>query len=131
MKTDVDPKCRLCGRFDGTIGHLVTGFPELFETVHKHRHKKAAAHMHWTICKEFGIEVKEEWFEYEPTTATAKDCVTILWNMTLHTDTTIAANRPDIVLENTKDKSCLLIDLTIPLDTTNYHNYHKKSPRIL
>ena len=73
--------------------------------------------MHWTICKEFGIEVKEWWHEYEPTTATAKDCVTILWNMTLHTDTTIAANRPDIVLENKKDKSYLLIDLTIPLDT--------------
>ena len=30
---------------------------------------------------------------------------------------TIAANRPDIVLKNKKDKTCLLIDMTIPLDT--------------
>ena len=73
--------------------------------------------MHWTICKEFGIEEKKWWDEYEPTTVTAKDCVTILWNVTLHTDTTMAANRPDIVLDNKKDKSCLLIDLTILLDT--------------
>ena len=42
---------------------------------------------------------------------------TILWDMPIHTDKTIAANRPDIVLTNKKDKTCLLIDMTIPLDT--------------
>ena len=26
-KPDVDPKCRLCGRFDGTIDHLVSSCP--------------------------------------------------------------------------------------------------------
>ena len=34
-----------------------------------------------------------------------------------HTDGTIAASRPDIVLRSKKDKTCLLIDMTIPLDT--------------
>ena len=33
--------------------------------------------------------------------------------MPIHTDRTIAANRPNIVLKN-KDKTCLLIDITIP-----------------
>ena len=28
-KPDVDPKCRLCGLFDETIGHLISGCPEL------------------------------------------------------------------------------------------------------
>ena len=37
--------------------------------------------------------------------------------MPIHTDSTIAANRPDIVLKNKKDKTHLLIDMTIPLDT--------------
>ncbi|CAH3023079.1 unnamed protein product, partial [Porites evermanni] len=37
--------------------------------------------------------------------------------MPIHTDRTIAANRPDIVLKNKKDKTCLLIDMTILLDT--------------
>ena len=40
-----------------------------------------------------------------------------LWDIPIHTDSTIAANRPDIVLKNKKDKTCLLIDMTIPLDT--------------
>ena len=38
--------------------------------------------------------------------------------MPIHTERTIAANRPDIVLKNKKDKTCLLIDMAIPLDTS-------------
>ena len=37
--------------------------------------------------------------------------------MPIHTDRTIAANRPDTVLKNKKDKTCLLIDMTIPFNT--------------
>ena len=72
--------------------------------------------MHWTICKEFGIEEKKRWYEHEPKTVTENDSVTILWDMPIHTERTIAANRPDIVLKNKKDKTCLLIDMTTPLD---------------
>ena len=96
---------------------LVSGCPELAKTEQIHCHNKAAAHMHWKICKEFGIEVKEWWYEDEPTTVTENDSVTILWDMPIHTDRTIAVNRPDIVLKNKKDKTCLLIDMTVPLNT--------------
>ena len=60
-KSDMDPKCRLymCGHFEETIDHLVSGCPELAKTEYVHRHNKAAAQMQWKICKEFGIEVKE------------------------------------------------------------------------
>ena len=115
-KPDVDSKCRLCGRFDETIDHLVSGCPELAKSEYIHHHNKAAAHIHWKICKEFGIEVKDRWYEHEPTTVTEKNNITILWDMPIHTDRTIAANRPDIVLKNKKDKTCLLIDMTVPLD---------------
>ena len=125
-KPDVDLKCRLCGRFDKTIDHLVSGCPELAKTEYIHHHNKAAAHMHWKICKEFGIEVKERWYEHEPKTLTENDSVTILWDMPIHTDRNIASNRPDIVLKNKKDKTCLLIDMTIPLGTnTSVKNMEK------
>ena len=104
-------------RFDETTDHLVSGCPELAKTEYIHRHNKAAAHMHWKICKEFGIEVKERWYEHEPKTVIENDSVSILWEMSLHTDRTIAANRPDTELKNKRDKTCLLIDMTIPLDT--------------
>ena len=79
-KPNVDPKCRLCGRFDKTIDRLVSGCPELARTEYIQRHNKAAAHMQWKICKEFGIEVKERWYEHEPKTVTENDSVTILWD---------------------------------------------------
>ena len=111
-KADVDPKCRLWGRFDETIDHQIFGCPELVKTEYIHRHNKAAAHMHWRICREFGIEAKERWYEHEPKAVTG-DSVTILWVILIHTDRTIQ----DIVLKNKEDKTCLLIDMTIPLDT--------------
>ena len=66
---------------------------------------------------EFGIEEKERWYEQEPKTVTESDSVTIPWDMPIHTERTIAANRPDIVLKKKKDKTCLVIDMTTPLDT--------------
>ena len=69
--------------------------------------------MHWTNCKEFGIEVKED-----DMSITEKDSVIILREMPIHNDWTIAADRQNVVLiKNKKDKTCLLIDMTIPLDT--------------
>ena len=68
--------------------------------------------MHWMICKEFGIEVKED-----DMSNTEKDSVVILREMPIHTDRTIAADRQNVVLKNKKDKTRLLIDMTIPLDT--------------
>ena len=50
-------------------------------------------------------------------TVTGNDSVTILWDMPIHTDRTIAVNRPDIVLKNKKDKTCLLIYMTVLFDT--------------
>ena len=97
--------------------HLVSGCPELAKTEYIHRQHKTTAHMHCKICKEFGIGVKERWYEHEPKAVTEKDSVTILWDMSIHTDRTIAAKMPDIVLKNKKDKTCLLIDMTMPLDT--------------
>ena len=57
--------------------------PELVKTEYIHRHNKAAAHMHWAICKEFGIEVKERWYEHEPKTVTwtrrIKSAFSLIW----------------------------------------------------
>ena len=73
--------------------------------------------MHWKISKEFGIEVKERWYEHEPKPVNENDSVAIVWDMPILIDRTIAANRPDIVLKNKENKTCLVIDITIPLDT--------------
>ena len=50
-----------------------------------------------------------------------------LWDMPIHTDRTIAANRPNTVLKNNKDKTLLLIDMTVPLDANTSVNLSWKS----
>jgi len=42
--------------------------------------------------------------------------ITILWDMSIQTDREIKANRPDIVIKDKQEKSCLLIDMSIPTE---------------
>ena len=56
------------------------------------------------------------------------DKATILWDFTIHTDRTIRANRPDIVVRDKKEKVCLLLDVSVPSDTnTSLKTYEKIS----
>ena len=58
----------------------------------------------------------EHWYEHDPEPVTEGNGVTILWDFTMHTDGSIKANRPDIIVKDCKKKTCLLIDMTVPSD---------------
>jgi hypothetical protein len=45
-----------------------------------------------------------------------KGDVTVLWNQAVHTDREVTENRPDIIIKKTKEKTCTLIDVAIPVD---------------
>ena len=45
-----------------------------------------------------------------------KGDVTVLWNQAGHTEREVTADRPDIIIKNTKEKTCTLIDVAIPAD---------------
>ena len=49
-------------------------------------------------------------------TVTDNETVTILWDTQGHTDRTIKANKPDIIIKNKKEKTCMLIDMAVPSD---------------
>ena len=49
LKDGTDLMCRICGKFQETVDHLVSGCPELAKTEYLQRHNKAAAYLHWTI----------------------------------------------------------------------------------
>ena len=52
--------------------------------------------------------------------------ITILYDMPIHTDREISANRPDIVIKNNRDKKCALIDVAIPTDKNTSKKISKK-----
>jgi hypothetical protein len=45
-----------------------------------------------------------------------KGDVTVFQNQAVHTDREVAANRPDIIIKNKKEKTCTMIDVAIPAD---------------
>ena len=60
--------------------------------------------------------MSDKWYEYEPAKVTENKEATILWDMQIHTDREIAANKPNIVIKDHKNKTCKLIDMAVPSD---------------
>jgi hypothetical protein len=44
--------------------------------------------------------------------------VTVFWNQGVHRDREVTANRPDIIIDNSKVKICVLIDVAVHADTS-------------
>ena len=42
--------------------------------------------------------------------------ITIMWDMPVNTDRTMTANRPDIIVKDSVNSTCKLIDMTVPSD---------------
>jgi hypothetical protein len=42
--------------------------------------------------------------------------VTVLWNQAVHTEREVTANRPDMIIINKKEKTCILIDVAMRAD---------------
>ena len=52
----------------------------------------------------------------KPQTVIENNNTTVLWDMAVNTDKEIKANRPDIIIKNRQQKTCLMIDLTVPFE---------------
>ena len=62
------------------------------------------------------METTEKLYDHTPQTVTSKDHITLLWDMPIQTDRTLSANKPDIVIKDTKTQKCTLIDVAVPSD---------------
>ena len=83
--------------------------------------------MHWKICKHYNTAVTSKWYEHKPNTVVEGKDVVILWDMAIHTDKEITANRPDIVIRDkwkTNVSSLTsLYHLSARLDITKLKSY--------
>ena len=117
VKNGANPNCRFCNEHVESVDHLVSGCPILAPNEYVKRHDRVGQYLHWCICNHYGIETEASfWFEHHPPSVVESKHVTILWDFPINTDRTIKANRPDIVVKDRKEKTCLLIDMSIPTD---------------
>ena len=128
MKTQKDSRCRFCGQFDETIDHLVAGCPTLAISEYLTRHNKVAQYIHWKVCQFYGLPSNKNWYEHETPPVVENEKAAILWDFSIHTDRTINANRPDIIIRDKTNKTCILLDVSIPSDrNTSLKTYEKLS----
>ena len=117
IKDGTDPHCRICNKSQQTIDHVFSGCPELAKTEYIHRHNNVAAYI-YTGRSVRSMRCKRQTSGTDTTQKRwrKKDDITSHYDMPIHTDRDISANRPDIVMKNNRDKKCILVDVAIPSD---------------
>ena len=116
IKDGTRPLWRLCNRYDESIDHILSGCPQLAKTEYIKRQNNAAAYMHWKILKHYNMKANDKWYEHQPETVTENEKVTILWDVQVHTDKTIKASKPDIIIKDKQETTFMLIDMAMPSD---------------
>jgi len=116
LKEEIENKCRLCKQHEETVDHLTSGCSILAKKEYVMRYDKVCTHLHYSICKALGTETTDKWYTYMPKPVCEEGDVTVLWNQAVHTDREVTANRPDIIINNKKEKTCTLTDVAIPAD---------------
>ena len=114
MHNGTEAKCRFCADTVETIDHLVSGCSILTPGEYKTRHDRVGQYLHWKIFNNFLVDTTKNWYEHKPEAVTEGPGFTILWDFPIHTDRTIQAYRPDIVVKDKQGKTCYLIDMSVP-----------------
>ena len=96
-KTQADSKCRLCGKVDETVRHIVCEYPMLAQREYKRRHDWVGRKIHWEVCRKIGFDANEKCYKHEPEKVVENDSWKI-WDFTIQTDHVIEARRPDMVI---------------------------------
>ena len=66
------------------------------------------------ICRKYGIEVKEKWYEHNLEVVMENGKCKILWDFTVHTDQEIYRRRPDVIVVQKYKNLCQIIDFACP-----------------
>ena len=115
-KTLETPLCRMCGDVTETVRHIVTGRKTLAQREYRKRHDKVALWVHWDMCRKYGVECNEKWYDHQPLPTTENGEVRITCYMTIYTDKVLKDNRPDITLVHKDTQKWTLIDIAVPAD---------------
>nr|CAI5870488.1 unnamed protein product [Callosobruchus analis] len=74
-------------------------------------------------------ENRDPYYNYTPTSVLENNQYKLYWDVEIHTDKAIPANRPDIVFQSKADKITYLIDIAIPNDNNIQTSYAGKIPK--
>jgi hypothetical protein len=99
-EADVDPKCRVCGKYLETLMHLASGCGELAKKQYLIRHDGMGKRVHWELCRKYGIECARNWYDHVSSSicSTKDGDIEIYWDRRVETVRECEHNRSDAVL---------------------------------
>ena len=115
-KTSESDKCRMCGSATESVTHIISQCTVLAQKEYKRRHDKVGQNVHWQLCKKYGFECGQNWYQHVPVPVLENEEIKLLWDFTIQVDREIANYRPDIVIFNKVKRYCLIVDVAIPGD---------------
>ena len=111
--------CRLCGREEETIFHITSACSYFSSNLYLHsRHNPIAKEIHHRVVAQLreGEENLRKPHGMPPTTLKVGG-TEIWWDREVNTLTKIPHNRPDLIIWDTDNSTCKVIDVCVPLDT--------------
>ena len=109
--------CRLCGEQEETIQHDLAGCSVLAPTNYLSCHNLVTRVLHWHLCKLFDIPLRaKSWLCHQPLPVSENNKLKILLDFSMITDTTVACNRPDIVLFLKQEQHIVMLEISCPAD---------------
>ena len=109
-----DGLCRLCGKFPETVRHIVSSCGELAKKQYLIRHDKMGSRIHWELCRKYGIQCEDKWYNHVPSSvcSTEDGNIELFWDKEINLG--VAENRPDVVVLDKVLKKWTLIDFSVP-----------------
>ncbi|XP_044760181.1 uncharacterized protein LOC123317642 [Coccinella septempunctata] len=127
-KLDVpSDRCRKCSQAPETLQHVTSSCPILAPRDYLERHNSMARIYHQQVALKLGL-LQEELpsYIYVPKPLLQNARYRLYYDSTLVTDRAVMHNRPDIALFDTEQKTCMLIEFTIPADDNIAKAYTEK-----
>ena len=72
-KTRQNSKCRLCGVWDKTINHIISGCSKLVQREYRARHDWVGKVIHWEMCKKYKFDHTNKWYMHNPASVLEND----------------------------------------------------------
>ena len=107
----------MCTTRGETVQHIKFECEKLAQKEYKRRHDNVAKKLHWGLCRKNGFKCGNKWYEHKPESIGGNNNVKLLWDFNIQCDNIIEARRPDIAILNKIDKSCIIVDVSVPEDS--------------
>ena len=105
------------GDSDESINHILNECKMLAQKDYKERHDWGGRRILREVCRKYNIDVSEKWYNHEPVSVLDNGQFTLLWDFTIQTDNEIKARRPDMIIKDKEQNTCIIIDFAVSYDT--------------